>query len=94
MLLLYNRHYSYYNYSITVITVVLEVFLHGYCRPTNLQDRNPADTGNDTPHGMTSHSGTVGYRASYHQSGYIPPIGRPYLRNLKYEKRQVDTLNA
>lgn len=44
---------------------------------------------------MTSHSGTVGYRASYHQSGYIPPpIGRPYLRSLKYEKRQVDTLNA
>ena len=75
MLLLYNRHYSYY--SITVITVVLEVFLHGYCRPTNLQDRNPADTGNDTPHGMTSHSGTVGYRASYHQSGYIPLLDGP-----------------
>ena len=84
MLLLYNRHYSYfnysyfnysyYNYSYYSITVVLEVFLHGYCRPTNLQDRNPADTGNDTPHGMTSHSGTVGYRASYHQSGYIPPL--------------------
>ena len=81
MLLLYNRHYSYFNYSYYNYSYYNYSyyscpgsFLHGYCRPTNLQDRNPADTGNDTPHGMTSHSGTVGYRASYHQSGYIPPL--------------------